>query len=208
MKNIYLIRHSGPFIEIDNYSDYKNVPWNDYNRNMILSPEGEDNAKALTSVEDFKNLDLIYSADSYRAIGTAKYIADINNKKIILDSRINERELGVDTISELPDNFSNDSFVNKDIKYKNGESLNEVDSRFNSFMNEILNKEENNIALFIHGMLMLSYLQNNFEFEFDGKRLKLSFNDNVIYDNEMKTPMAFKIIFDNNNNIVDIKSIY
>ena len=208
MKNIYLIRHSGPFIEIDNYSDYKNVPWNDYNRNMILSPEGEDNAKALTSVEDFKNLDLIYSADSYRAIGTAKYIADINNKKIILDSRINERELGVDTISELPDNFSNDSFVNKDIKYKNGESLNEVDSRFNSFMNEILNKEENNIALFIHGMLMLSYLQNNFEFEFDGKRLKLSFNDNVIYDNEMKTPMVFKIVFDNNNNIVDIKSIY
>ena len=208
MKNIYLIRHSGPFIEIDNYSDYKNVPWNDYNRNMILSPEGEDNAKALTSVEDFKNLDLIYSADSYRAIGTAKYIADINNKKIILDSRINERELGVDTISELPDNFSNDSFVNKDIKYKNGESLNEVDARFNSFMNEILNKEENNIALFIHGMLMLSYLQNNFEFEFDGKRLKLSFNDNVIYDNEMKTPMVFKIVFDNNNNIVDIKSIY
>ena len=208
MKNIYLIRHSGPFIEIDNYSDYKNVPWNDYNRNMILSPEGEDNAKALTSVEDFQNLDLIYSADSYRAIGTAKYIADINNKKIILDSRINERELGVDTISELPENFSNDSFVNKDIKYKNGESLNEVDARFNSFMNEILNKKENNIALFIHGMLMLSYLQNNFEFEFDGKRLKLSFNDNVIYDNEMKTPMVFKIVFDNNNNIVDIKSIY
>ena len=55
---------------------------------------------------------------------------------------------------------------------------------------------------------MLSYLQNNFEFEFDGKRLKLSFNDNVIYDNEMKTPMVFKIVFDNNNNIVDIKSIY
>ena len=208
MKNIYLIRHSGPFIEIENYGDYKNAPWKDYNRNMILSPEGEENAKKLINVEDFKNLDLIYSADSYRAIGTAKYVADINNKKIILDSRINERELGVDNISELPDNFSNDSFVNKDLKYKNGESLNEVDIRFNSFMNEILNKEETNIALFIHGMIMLSYLQNNFDYEFNGRRLKLTFNNNVVYDDDMKAPMVFKITFDDNNNIIDIKSIY
>ena len=208
MKNIYLIRHSSPFVEIENYKNYKNANWDDYNRNMILSPEGEDNAKALTTIDDFKNIDLVYSADSYRAIGTAKYIADINNKNIILDSRINERRLGVNTISELPDNFSNDSFINKDLKYKDGESLNEVDERFNSFLNEILNKEENNIALFIHGIIMLSYLQNNFEYELDGKRLKLSFNNNVVYDDNMKTPMVFKIVFDDNNKIVDIKSIY
>ena len=44
-KEIYLIRHSAPFIEIDNYNDYKNVNWDDYNRNMILSSEGENNAK-------------------------------------------------------------------------------------------------------------------------------------------------------------------
>ena len=40
MKTIYLIRHSAPFIGIDNYQDYENVSWNDYNRNMILSPCG------------------------------------------------------------------------------------------------------------------------------------------------------------------------
>lgn len=45
IKTIYLIRHSAPFIEIENYSDYKNVSWEDYNRNMILSPLGEENAK-------------------------------------------------------------------------------------------------------------------------------------------------------------------
>lgn len=207
MKNIYLIRHSGPFIGIENYTDYKTAPWDDYNRNMILSLEGESNAKALTSIEEFKSIDLVYSSDSYRAIGTAKYIAGINNNNIILDSRINERVLGVETISELPDTFSNDSFNNKDLKYKNGESLNEVDKRFNEFLNEILNKEEPNIALFIHGILMLSYLQNNFDFEFDGRRLKLSFDGRVVYDDDMKTPMVFKITFDNNK-IVDIKSIY
>ncbi len=44
MKTIYLIRHSAPFVGIENYEDYKNVPWSDYNRNMILSREGEENA--------------------------------------------------------------------------------------------------------------------------------------------------------------------
>lgn len=45
MKIVYLIRHSAPFVMIDNYDDYQNVSWDDYNRNMILSSLGEDNAK-------------------------------------------------------------------------------------------------------------------------------------------------------------------
>ena len=50
MKTIYLIRHSAPFIDIDNYKDYKNASWDDYNRNMILSPLGEENAKKLCDI--------------------------------------------------------------------------------------------------------------------------------------------------------------
>ena len=41
MKYVYLIRHSSPFVGIDNYVDYKNVLWSDYNKNMILSISGE-----------------------------------------------------------------------------------------------------------------------------------------------------------------------
>ena len=47
MKIIYLVRHSAPFVEIDNYEDFKSVSWNEYNRNMILSSEGEEKAKKL-----------------------------------------------------------------------------------------------------------------------------------------------------------------
>ena len=47
MKTIYLIRHSAPFVEIENYNDYKNVPWSEYNKKMILSVEGEEKAKKL-----------------------------------------------------------------------------------------------------------------------------------------------------------------
>ena len=137
MKTIYLIRHSAPFIEIDNYSDYKNVSWDDYNRNMILSSEGEEKAKKLCDISQLNNIDAIYSSDSYRAIGTAKYLAEKNNLKIKLDKRIDERKLGCDKVSELPDNFSANSFTNKDLKFKTGESLNDVDKRFQEFLNEI-----------------------------------------------------------------------
>lgn len=207
MKTIYLIRHSAPFVEIDNYQDYKNVSWKDYNRNMILSSEGEEKAKELCNIKEFNNLDLIYSADSYRAIGTAKYVAELNNLSIKLDSRINERELGVDKISELPDNFSNDSFTNKNLKYGYGESLNEVDNRFNSFIDEILNSDKDNIALFIHGIILMSFLQNNTDFSFDNGVMKIVFNNKIVYNDKMKNPLVFKIVYDNDE-ITNIEHIY
>ena len=207
MKTIYLIRHSAPFIEIDNYSDYKNVSWDDYNRNMILSSVGEENAKKLCNIEDFRRLDVVYSADSFRAIGTAKYVAEMNNLKIRLEDRINERNLGVKTINELPENQTIESFNNKDYKFGNGESLNEVDSRFNSFIDSLLKSNDNRIALFVHGIIMMSFLQNNTEFSFDGKNMRLVFNNQEIYNDKMKNPMVFKITYNDDNKLSDIKYI-
>ena len=207
MKTIYLVRHSAPFVEIDNYDDFKSVSWNEYNRNMILSSEGEEKAKKLCDIEEFKDIDAIYSADSFRTIGTAKYVAEMNSLKIRLDKRINERNLGVNTISELPENFSKDSFDNKELKYKNGESLNEVDNRFNSFINEVLESNNSNIALFIHGIIMMSYLQNNTDFSFDGRSMKLVFNERIVYDDKMKNPLVIKLLFDDNKNLINIEYI-
>ncbi len=55
MKTIYLVKHSGPFVDIKNYENYENVLWEDYiledyiledyNRNMILSVEGKKEQK-------------------------------------------------------------------------------------------------------------------------------------------------------------------
>ena len=47
MKTIYLVRHSAPFVEIENYINNDNILWNEFNKNMILSPLGEENAKKL-----------------------------------------------------------------------------------------------------------------------------------------------------------------
>ena len=85
MKTIYLIRHSGPFVEIDNYSESNNVLWDEFNKNMILSPQGEENAKKLCNVDELKNIDELYSSNSSRAIETAKYLAEVNkNYQMIL----------------------------------------------------------------------------------------------------------------------------
>ena len=206
MKTIYLIRHSAPFIEIENYDDYENVLWDDYNRNMILSSEGEENAKKLCKLDELSHLDAVYAADSFRAIGTAKYVAELNNLKIRLDKRINERDLGVKTISELPKNQTLDSFSNKDYKFGSGESFNEVDNRFNTFLDEILNSENNRVALFIHGIIMMSFLQNNTDFSFDGRIMRLVFHDKEVYNDNMKNPMVFRVDFEDNK-IVNIEYI-
>src|SRR5574344_1960565 len=113
MKTIYLIRHSAPFVEIDNYVNNDNVLWSEFNKNMILSPKGEENAKKLCNVEELKDINEIYASNSSRAIETAKYLAESNNTRIKLDERINEREFGVQYIKDLPSDFTKLSFEDK-----------------------------------------------------------------------------------------------
>ena len=206
MKTIYLIRHSAPFIDIDNYQDYKNVSWNDYNRNMILSPLGEENAKKLCDINELNGINSIYASDSYRAIGTAKYLAEKNNINIKLDERINERILGCNKISELPDDFSQKSFDDKNLKFNNGESLNEVDARFLSFLEELLNNKEEKIVLVIHGMILMSYLQTICNFEFNGNIFKIDFGGKEIINRKFNNPDVFKIMF-KENEIIDVISL-
>lgn len=85
MKTIYLIRHSAPFVEIENNSDRNKVLWDEYNRNMILSPLGEENAKKLCNVQELNDIKEIHASNSPRAIQTAKYLAEMNIKIRLLE---------------------------------------------------------------------------------------------------------------------------
>ena len=203
---IYLIRHSGPFIEIENYNDYENVKWNDYNKNMILSVLGEKKAEELTKIEELKNITDIYSSNSFRAISTAKYLSEANDSKIKLDDRINEREFGIDYLNQLPDDFTKKSFSDKTYKVFNGESLEEMDYRFNNFIEELLQKNINKSIITIHGIMLLSFLQNNCDFSFDGKTTIVKFNGKTIVDGKPKSPGVYKITYEDKK-IADIDII-
>ena len=203
---IYLIRHSGPFVEIENYSDYENVKWNEYNTNMILSVEGEKRAEELTQINELKDIKNIYSSNSFRAISTAKYLAENNNTKIKLDDRINERKFGIDYLNQLPKDFTQKSFDDKTYKFLSGESLEEMDYRFNSFLKELLDKNIEKSILTVHGIMLLSFLQNHCDFKFDGETVTTKFNKKIIIEDKLKSPSVYKITY-NNKIIVDIDLI-
>lgn len=206
MKEIYLIRHSGPFVEFDNYSDFQNVIWDDYNRNMLLSVEGEKKSESLANNVELTNIDEIYCSDSARAIGTGKYIAERNNLKIKLDSRINERYFGFKTWNEVEDDFTQKSFNDKNFKYKNGESLNDLDKRFSSFLKEIIHNENKKTVIVFHGIILLSYLISIGKSEkYDGTKFVISFNGKNILNGFPSSPGVFKLII-KENKIFDIEA--
>lgn len=205
---IYFIRHSGPFVEIDNYNNGDKILWSEFNKNMILSSKGEENAKKLCKITELNNINEIYSSNSSRAIETAKYIAELNHLKIKLDERINEREFGIKYFDEIPKNFVKDSLENKNLKIGNGESLNELDIRLNSFINDLLNEKKDNIAIVLHGIILLSYLKTICNhFTYDGKNFEIKFKDNIVLKGTPKNPSIFKIVYDENKNVINVEQI-
>lgn len=202
-KIIYLIRHSSPFIEIENYDDYRNIKWSEYNKNMILSCDGEKKASELCNIDELKNIKDVYSSNSFRALSTAKYIAENNSVKIKLDDRINEREFGVEYLNELPEKFNKISFDDKDFKIQTGESLNEMDDRLNSFINEFLQSKIEKCVLVMHGIMLLSFLQNNCDFLYDGEIITITYKEKKIVEDKPKSPGVYKIVYENNK-IIDI----
>ena len=208
MKTIYLIRHSAPFVKIDNYRDYENVNWEEYNKNMILSVAGEENAKKLCELKELQDIDEIFSSDSCRAIGTAKYIAELNKLDIGLDPRINERNIGINKIAELPVGFAKLSLEDKKLKVGNGESLEEVDKRFNTFLQEIVNNKRSKTAIVMHGMILLSYLKNICdEFKYDGKIFDITYNNKKIIYGDFENPSVFKIEYDDKGQVINVERV-
>ena len=59
---------------------------------------------------------------------------------------------------------------------RNGESFNDVDERFIDFINDLLNQSNESYALFIHGLILLSYLETICTFKFDGTNFDIKYN--------------------------------
>ena len=196
-KIIYLIRHSKTGVNIANYTDYKTVPWEEYNTNMILSVKGEEDAKKLCNVKELRNIDELYASSSPRAIATAKYLSEEISLPIKLDKRIDERHFGIKYISELPANFNYQMFNNKDLRLKNGETLNELDRRMTDFINEKLDGASNRIAIVLHGIILLSYLGCFADETYDGEKFKIIFNGKEILTGTPTAPDIYKITYDN-----------
>lgn len=187
---IYLIRHSGPFVPLENIQD---EPFESQNKKMILSVEAEEKAKKLCEIEDLKNVDKVFSCNSARAIATVKYIAYKNDMKINVTDEINERVFGIEYINEIPKDFIKRQFEDINYKLNNGESLLEVRNRINNFIEKILLKNRNKkIVISLHAIALMAYIQNFC---------------NIIYNDSFKIIYNDKVVFDEDNRLVNIENI-
>ena len=206
MKTIYLIRHSMTGVNVENYKNFREVLWKEYNANMILSVDGEKRAENLCNVKELENIEEIYASSSARAIATAKYLADKKNLSIKLDKRINEIDFDVEYYKEMPDDFTQQMFENKDLKINTHESFNDMDNRVNDFISELLDSDKNNVAVIIHGMLLLSYLGSIANEKFEDKKFKITFNGKEILNGTPSAPDIYKLTFENKE-LIDIERI-
>ena len=209
MTTIYLLRHSQPFRKLLGEYNVNEIEQLRNEKNP-LSVDGERLAKEMSERDELQNIDVIFSSHYVRTMCTAKYIAENNNIKLNVEERLGERKFGVNNISELPPTFFEEQFRDWDYKLENGESANEVSKRMNEVLFEILNKNQGrNIAVVSHGTAISAMVKTwcNVVLNEETKLIEFYFNDKLVFDGNWNCPELFKLDFDENNNLINIKNV-
>ena len=202
---IYLIRHSirfnNDYIEELKTSQSKTI----ISEKSILNVEGEKRAEILSNENELQNLDVIYVSNCVRTLQTAKYIIEKQNLKVNIDERFGERKFGINSWDELPTNFGERQFSDFDYKIENGESLNDVIKREEKALNDILNNyKEKKILIVGHSTALAALFSKWCKISYDGPYI---YNDKEFFDGKWNHCEAFKLEFDNDNNLISIMNI-
>ena len=199
MTTIYFMRHSEPlYVNYAENSDSLQLK----NEKTILSINGERIAKEKSENEELKNFDIVFSSNYIRAISTAKYFT---NDQINIVESFNERKFGYDKKEELPEDFGKMQFENYDYKLPKGESLNEVIAREQKALKKILEYYKNKKILIVgHSTALASLFSTFCEVKYG---FPYKFKDKEFFDGNWQYCQTFKVDFDDNNNVVDIKVI-
>ena len=205
MITIYLIRHSKP-LKVNNTFNNDNLQIQ--NEKSSLSIGGEQIAKEKLNKKEFENIDVLFSSNYVRTIQTAKYLSAKNKLEINIISDLGERKFGINSWDELPENFERKQFLNEDYKIGNGESQKDVSNRMYSTIIKILNENKNKRIAIVSHATAISYLLKKWcDIQIVEDKLKYTFNNNVILDGYFDYCETFKLEFDNNFNLINIKNI-
>lgn len=211
MTEVYLIRHS------EKYRNFNNIINDDsfqlFNEKIILSINGEMLANKLANMEEMSNIDVVFASNYVRSIGTAKYIAYRNKIDVNIDKNFGERIYGINSIDGIMDDFNVKQWNDIDYKLPNGESRRDVTNRMYNALIRVINDYKNKrIAIVSHGTA-ISFLLDKWcdvfvNYNNDNKmNTKIVFKNKIIFDNNISAPCVFKIVFDDNNNIISIENI-
>ena len=205
MTTVYLIRHSKT-LKVNN--DLNNDKLQIQNEKSCLSIEGEDIARGKLGKKEFDNIDILYSSNYVRAIQTAKYLASKNNIEINVISDLGERKFGISSWNELPENFERKQLLDENYKIGNGESQKEVTDRmYNAIMNIIHGNNDKKIAIVSHATAISYLLKKWCDITIVDDKPRYSFNNKILLDGYFDYCETFKLVFDDNNSIIDIQNI-
>ncbi len=205
MTTIYLIRHSKP-MKVNNIFNKDNLQLQ--NEKSSLSIEGEQIAKDKLNKKEFDGIDIIFSSNYVRTIQTAKYLSEKNSVEINVISDLGERKFGIDSWDELPDNFERKQFLDENYKLNNGENQKEVRDRMYSVIMKILNEYHNKrIAIVSHGTAISYLLKKWCDVDIVDDKLRYSFKNEIVLDGYLNYCETFKLVFDDENKLIDIKNI-
>lgn len=189
---IYLMRHSIPFKEHRGTTNTNETILIE-NEKSPLSIAGEKLAEEKSSQEKFKNLDIVYSSNYVRAMATAKYFASANNLKVNIDEVFNERIHGVDSWSDLPQEFELKQFNDENFKVGYGESQKEVQTRMFNGLIKVLNENKGKrIAIISHSTAIAFLLKKWCEVFYDKE---YTFNNKVFFNGKWEHLQSFKLEF-------------
>lgn len=208
---IYILRHSEP-MKLENNLSNDSIQLK--NEKQILSLEGERRAKILCENTELKSVDVVISSNYVRAMSTAKYIANKNNKDLIIKDDFGERKFGINSWDELPENSGDKQLEDENYKMQNGESRKEVTQRMQNTLNTILEQYRGKkIAIVSHGTAMFWLFMTWCEVKPSNKgewARKFYFNNQEFFDGKFFAPELFKLEFEDKKliNIENIKINY
>lgn len=204
---IYISRHSEPMkLNFCNSKDNLQLQ----NEKQILSCEGERRAKILSELEELQDIDVVISSNYVRAMSTAKYIEDKNNKDLVIMDDFAERRFGIDSWDELPNNFEEKQLEDENFKMPNGESRKEVAKRMFNGINKLIDKYKGKkIAIVSHGTAITWLFMSGCDVKASNKgeySRKLTFNNKEFFDGNFFAPELFKLEF-KDKTLVNIENI-
>lgn len=204
MTTVYLVRHSEIIKKqlgtIDSDEDFYTS-----NKKTVLSVDGEKLAEKVSLMDEFNNLDVIWSSSFSRAISTAKYFADKNNLLVNVTDGFNERRHGIKSLNELPSDFEIHQFNDFDYKIGDGESRRETLERMYTSLMKVINEYKNKRILIVTHSTSIMYLLGNWCNVTYGGDYK--FNNKIFFDGKWNYCQTFKLEFDDDFTLLNVETI-
>lgn len=206
---VYLIRHSvrmkGEMI--DTYNTLQSDLLK--NEKIILSVSGEKRAEILSREEELQNIDVLYTSNCVRTLQTAKYMMESQNLKANIDSRFDERRVGSDFSLNVSD-WVVLQYTDSNFRPLGGESQEEVRNRMYEALEEVVSANRGKrIAIFSHGLAITFLLLKwcHLDNIFLDRKLVFSFKGKEVFNKRINSPDVFKLVFDEENNVLSIENI-